>query len=72
MIKRYHQSGHEGVTNAVDKLQQEVGAPCNSWPSRHGVVCWQAVSLSHIPLVVPLLWQQQLSRLERQRVDPLW
>lgn len=27
MIKRYHQSGHEGVTNAVDKLQQEVGAP---------------------------------------------
>ncbi|MCV4691449.1 hypothetical protein OFC38_35435, partial [Escherichia coli] len=23
MIKRYHPSGHEGVTNAVDKLQQE-------------------------------------------------
>lgn len=27
MIKRYQQSGQEGVTNAVDKLQQEVGAP---------------------------------------------
>lgn len=27
MVKRYHQSGHEGVTSAVDKLQQEVGAP---------------------------------------------
>lgn len=27
MVKRYHQSGHEGVTSAVDKLQQEVGVP---------------------------------------------
>lgn len=27
MIKRYQQSGQEGVTNAVDKLQQEVGVP---------------------------------------------
>lgn len=25
MTKRYHQPGHEGVTSAVDKLQQEVG-----------------------------------------------
>lgn len=25
MTKRYHQLGHEGVTSAVDKLQQEVG-----------------------------------------------
>lgn len=23
MIKRYHQTGHDSVTNAVDKLQQE-------------------------------------------------
>lgn len=23
MVKRYHQSGHEGVSSAVDKLQQE-------------------------------------------------
>lgn len=27
MIKKYQQPGHEGVTNAVDKLQQEVGLP---------------------------------------------
>lgn len=27
MIKKYHQSGHEGVTSAVDKLQQEVRSP---------------------------------------------
>ncbi|XP_040111346.1 CD151 antigen isoform X1 [Oryx dammah] len=25
MTRRYHQPGHEGVTSAVDKLQQEVG-----------------------------------------------
>lgn len=25
MTKQYHQPGHEGVTSAVDKLQQEVG-----------------------------------------------
>ena len=25
MTRRYHQLGHEGVTSAVDKLQQEVG-----------------------------------------------
>ncbi|KAL0629793.1 CD151 antigen [Plecturocebus cupreus] len=28
MTKRYHQPGHEGVTNAVDQLQQEVGGRC--------------------------------------------
>lgn len=66
MIKRYHQSGHEGVTSAVDKLQQEVGVPCNCPPSLHGAVCWRALRLSPMPLVVPLLWQQQLSRLARQ------
>lgn len=33
MIKRYHQSGHEGVTNAVDKLQQEFHC-CGSNNSR--------------------------------------
>jgi hypothetical protein len=32
MVKRYHQSGHEGVSSAVDKLQQEVGAPRTARP----------------------------------------
>lgn len=32
MTKRYHQPGHEGVTSAVDKLQQEVG----SWGAQVG------------------------------------
>ena len=32
MTRRYHQPGHEGVTSAVDKLQQEVGG----WEARGG------------------------------------
>lgn len=66
MIKKYEQPGHEGVTNAVDKLQQEVGLPHYSPVSQHGATCWQTTGLSHMSLAVPLLWQQQFSRLARQ------
>lgn len=56
MIKKYQQPGHEGVTNAVDKLQQEVGLPHNSPVSQHGAMFWQDAGLSHMSLAVPLLW----------------
>jgi hypothetical protein len=68
MTKRYHQPGHEGVTSAVDKLQQEVSVPggmCSGLP-QHGAVSLQATGVIHLLAVVPLLWQQQLPGLEGQ------
>ena len=72
MTRRYHQPGHEGVTSAVDKLQQEVGG----WEAQGGAsldLCGSPTTglgpglcLSSVPVAVPLLRQQQLARLAGQ------
>lgn len=77
MTKRYHQKGHEGVTSAVDKLQQEVGGwhregcaclcgPPQTCPVPTAGVGSVGAQPGCVPAAVPLLWQQQLPGLAGQ------
>lgn len=60
MTKQYHQPGHEGVTSAVDKLQQEVGVACRGRACALGLSLAARAQLLALLAVVPLLRQQQL------------